>query len=164
MKKEKLTLRQLDLLHDSIMRMIRQDAIDGKSCTVYYLYPEPGKQSYMSLIRRLRTAGFTVKYEHITNEPEDYCQLTIRWKENVMSEDLALIQKQLEDDNVETFDEMIDSLYREADSLFRIKTNNERLTQLYKKTGETILNIARRINKTWCHMTREQKSKKENKK
>ena len=146
----KLTLHQHDRLYDKVMHQIRQDAIDGKSSTVYYLYPEYSRKDYLPLINRLKEAGYNVKFQHIDDPRDgDYSQIKVSWKTHIMDASLAKVQKELED-SVETFDEMIDSLYKYAEKCYSLgKRNNEHLAIKYNTTAECARNIARRIEKTW---------------
>ena len=92
----KLTVRQIMHLMDDVMHRIRQDAIDGKTSTIYYLYPEYSEKDYSPLISKLEEDGYKVKFKTIYDQRDgDYCQLTISWKSHVMNEKLSKVQKKV---------------------------------------------------------------------
>ena len=152
-KAAQLTLRQLDTIYNSVMKQVRQAAIDGMFKTVYYLMPEYGRKYYLPLIDKLKEDGYKVRFKHVPDpRDEDYSQITVSWKENIMDERLAKVQKELLDDSVETFEEMIDDLYKMAEkhaSLVGRDGNNSELGRKYKLQSTIERNIAQRIEKTW---------------
>lgn len=158
----KLTVRQIDHLLDRIMHQIRQAAIDGESKTVFYLYPEYSRRDYSPLINKLKEDGYSVKFEHIPDPRDgDYSQLTISWKSHIMNKDLAELQMDVER-SVETFDEIIDDLYKMADkhaSLCGRGGNDSELGRKYRLQSTMERNIAHRIEKTWNAMKEKQNGK-----
>ena len=148
----KLTVRQIDNLLDRIMHQIRQAALDGESKTVFYLYPEYSRKDYSPLIDKLKEDGYSVKFEHISDPRDgDYSQLTISWKSHIMDKALASLQMDVEKD-VETFDEIIDDLYKMADKHASLVDRDSELGRKYRLQSTIERNIAHRIEKTWKWM------------
>ena len=157
----KLSLRKLDGLYDKVMHQIRQDALKGKSSTIYYIHRVNDDVDYSPLVARLKDDRFDVKYEKVYDQRDgNFIVFIISWKPHIMDADLARVQKELEEDSVETFDEMIEDLYNYAEKMYSLgKTKNEYLAKEYNTTANCARNIARRIEKTWRHFKKEGRRK-----
>lgn len=76
-----LATRQIKGLMKKVMHQIRQDALDGKTNTVYYIHQVQGGKEYSPLIDELKKLGYNVKCETIYDQRDgNYCQLTVSWK------------------------------------------------------------------------------------